>query len=212
MQLAESCPKPVAGGDEVLGEHFHIGEDGHEIRVSAPTRHHMQVHMVGDPGAGDPSQVPSQVEAGGPVHLAESVHRGDGELMDFNGFLVRQFREDADVADRSDEEMAGRVRELVQNRNGTGAMEERAGAPDDSGQLEAYAKEVYDAYSDDDWPFADDPEVEGGCCVHLTIAWDAWVAEVSRLVERAHRRGLVVYDPQEDRLFHPGESFVVKSD
>ena len=91
-------------------------------------------------------------------------------------------------------------------------MEKRAGAPDDSGQLEAYAKEVYDAYSDDDWPFADDPEVEGGCCVHLTIAWDAWVAEVSRLVERAHRRGLVVYDPQEDRLFHPGGSFVVKSD
>jgi len=91
-------------------------------------------------------------------------------------------------------------------------MEERAGTPDDSGELEAYAKEVSDAYGDDDWPFADDPQVEGGCCVHLTIAWDAWTAEVPRLVERAYRQGLVVYDPQEDRLFHPGEPYVVKSE
>jgi hypothetical protein len=45
-------------------------------------------------------------------------------------------------------------------------MEEAPGKPDDSGELDAYAKEVYDAYGDDDWPFADDPAVEGGCCVH----------------------------------------------
>ena len=90
-------------------------------------------------------------------------------------------------------------------------MEETAGTPDDSGQLEAYAKEVYDAYTDDDWPFADDPAVEGECCVHLTVAWEAWVPEVPKLVERAHRRELIVYDPQEDMLFRPGEPYVVKS-
>ena len=84
-------------------------------------------------------------------------------------------------------------------------MEEATGIPDESGELEAYAREVFDAYGDDDWPFAGDPAVEGGCCVHLTIAWDAWEAELPKLVERAHRRGLVVLDPQEERLFRPGD-------
>ena len=43
-------------------------------------------------------------------------------------------------------------------------VEETVGTPDDSGQLEAYAREVYDAYTDDDWPFAGGPDIEGGCC------------------------------------------------
>jgi hypothetical protein len=44
--------------------------------------------------------------------------------------------------------------------------EDQAGVPDDTGELEAYATEVYDAYGDDDWPFAGDPNVErtGSCC------------------------------------------------
>lgn len=39
------------------------------------------------------------------------------------------------------------------------AMEETPGTPDDSGALAAYAREVYDAYRDDDWPFGGDPIV-----------------------------------------------------
>jgi hypothetical protein len=38
-------------------------------------------------------------------------------------------------------------------------MEKEAGTPDSSGQLEAYAQEVYDTY-DDDWPFEVDPIAE----------------------------------------------------
>ena len=53
--------------------------------------------------------------------------------------------------------------------------------PDQSGQLEAYAREIYDACTDNDWPFADDPDVEGGCCVHMTVAWDSWVNRRPRL-------------------------------
>jgi hypothetical protein len=90
-------------------------------------------------------------------------------------------------------------------------MEEEAGTPDQSGRLEAYAKEVYDAYSDDDWPFSGGPDVEGGCCVHMTIASDTWIAEAPKLVKRAHQRGLVVYEPQEDSLYRPGEPYVIES-
>jgi len=88
-------------------------------------------------------------------------------------------------------------------------MEEAGGIPDQSGELEGYAKEVYDAYTDDTWPFADDPGVEGGC-VYMTIAWDSWIAEAPKLIERAHRRGLVVYEPLEDSLYRPGEPFAVE--
>ena len=84
-------------------------------------------------------------------------------------------------------------------------MEEAAGMPDQSGQLVAYAKEVFDAYADDEWPFAGGPDVEGDCCVHMTIAAECWVAEAPKLIEHAHRRGLVVYEPQEDSLYRPGE-------
>jgi hypothetical protein len=41
----------------------------------------------------------------------------------------------------------------------------------------------------------------------LTIAREAWEAEVPKLVERAHRRGLVVLGPQEERLFRPGDRY-----
>jgi hypothetical protein len=88
--------------------------------------------------------------------------------------------------------------------------EEAAGVPDDSGELEAYATEVYDAYGDDDWPFAGDPIVGDGF-VLLTVAPEAWNSQVPSLVERAHRRGLTALDPQwggDGRLFPPGEPYV----
>ena len=86
-------------------------------------------------------------------------------------------------------------------------MEETPGTPDNSGELEEYAQEVYDAYGDDDWPFGGDPIVEDGF-VQLTVAPEAWEAEVPKLVERAHRHGLTAVDPQWERLFPPGEPYV----
>ena len=87
--------------------------------------------------------------------------------------------------------------------------EEEPGSPDETGELEAYAKGVNDAYDDDNWPFAGDPILEEGF-VLLTVAPEAWESEVPRLVERAHKRGLVALDPQwggEGKLFPPGEPY-----
>lgn len=85
--------------------------------------------------------------------------------------------------------------------------EEEVGAPDESGELAAYAKEVYDAYGEFDWPFGGDPIVEAGF-VLLTVNHESWESEVPKLVERAHRRGLVVLDPQWQKLFPPGQPYV----
>jgi hypothetical protein len=84
-----------------------------------------------------------------------------------------------------------------------------SGGPDDAGELEAYAGEVYDAYGDDNWPFGGDPIVDDGF-VLLTVAPEAWESEVPSLVERAHKRGLAALDPQwggEGKLFAPGEAY-----
>ena len=87
---------------------------------------------------------------------------------------------------------------------------EELGLPDESGALEAYAREVYDAYDDDDWPFAGDPIVEDGF-VLLTVAPEAWESEVPSLVKRAHERGFAALDPQwggDGKLFPPGETYL----
>ena len=86
------------------------------------------------------------------------------------------------------------------------AMEESEGTSDDSGVLAAYASEVYDAYGDDDWPFGGDPIVEDAF-VQLVVAPEAWEAEVPKLVERAHRYGLAVLDPQSEQLFPSGRPY-----
>lgn len=88
-------------------------------------------------------------------------------------------------------------------------QEEVTPAPDDSGEAAAYAKEVYDAYGDDDWPFGGNPIVVGGL-VLLVVNPESWEAEVPKLVERAHRRGLVALDPQEEMLFPPGQPYVIE--
>jgi len=44
--------------------------------------------------------------------------------------------------------------------------------------------------------------------VQLTVAPDAWEAEVPKLVERAHKHGLTALDPQWERLFPPGAPYV----
>jgi hypothetical protein len=85
-------------------------------------------------------------------------------------------------------------------------MEEAAGTPDNAGKLAAYGQEVYDAYGNDDWPFEGNPIVEESF-VQLTVAPDAWEAEVPKLVERAHERGLTAVDPQWEKIFPPGEPY-----
>jgi hypothetical protein len=83
------------------------------------------------------------------------------------------------------------------------------GAPDEAGKLEAYAREVSDAYGDDNRPVGGDPIVDDGF-VLLTIAPEARESEVPSLVQRAHKRGLAVLDPQwggEGKLFTPGEAY-----
>lgn len=76
-----------------------------------------------------------------------------------------------------------------------------------AGDLRAFADEVLLAYGDDASPFTREPVVRS-THVQLTIAPDAWEREAQRLVGAAYEHGLVVLDPQEEKLYPP-DSFAV---
>lgn len=84
--------------------------------------------------------------------------------------------------------------------------ERRSGEPHREA-LQVFADELDATYDDDNWPFTGDPIVLPAH-VQLSIAWESWEQEVPRSVEAAHRHGLVVLDPQEEKLYPP-ESFAM---
>src|SRR3954452_10598686 len=55
--------KPPRRLEQMLGQHLHIGEHGHEVRVARPARDDVLVHVVEDAGARGPAEVPAEVEA-----------------------------------------------------------------------------------------------------------------------------------------------------
>src|SRR5206468_11851670 len=61
--------------EQVLGQHLHVGEHGHEVRVARPSRDDVQVYVIEDPRACDPPEVPAEVEALRRVLLRERAHR-----------------------------------------------------------------------------------------------------------------------------------------
>ena len=86
-------PQSVAGLEQVLGQHLHVGQDGHEVRVARPARDDVQVHVVGDARSGWTTEVPAQVEAVAAVGAAEGVDACDGQPVELERFLVGEVTE-----------------------------------------------------------------------------------------------------------------------
>src|SRR6188508_1207881 len=101
----------------MLGEHLHVGEHGHEVRVSGPARDNMEMDVVRDSRTGDATEVPAQVEATWSVNGAERLDCGDRLAVDLEHLVARKFGKRSDVAPWSDHEVPGRVRVLVHERD-----------------------------------------------------------------------------------------------
>jgi micrococcal nuclease len=102
----------------MLGNHFDVGENGHEVRISAPARHDVQMDVIGDARAGRVPEVPAQVEAAGAVHTLEHVYGLDGEPVHVERLFVREVGEAGDVPVGGHHQMARGVRVLVQEDEG----------------------------------------------------------------------------------------------
>ena len=72
--------------------------------------------MVDDPRPCDPAQVPAQIEACRGVGRAQRLDPLQPEPVNLERRVVAQVAELAQMPVRGDQEMAGRVRELVQER------------------------------------------------------------------------------------------------
>ena len=77
----------------------------------------MQVDVVGDARARHAAEVPAEVEAIRRVDGGKRVDGGDGESVQLDRFVVRELAERADVARGRRQQVAGRVRVLVQERD-----------------------------------------------------------------------------------------------
>ena len=110
--------EPAARLGQVLRQHLHVREHRHEVRVAGPARHDVQVDVVDHAGAGDPAEVPADVVPLRRVELCQRAHAGGGQAVELEHFLGSELAVFTDVPDRRDHEVAGRIRVLVQERDG----------------------------------------------------------------------------------------------
>ena len=103
---------------KVLRKNLHVGEDGHEVGVACPAGHDVEVNVVDDAGARNPAEVPAEVVALRSVGLGESRDPALSKAVDLESLIVRKVGELADVPVGGDHQVAGGVRELVQEHEG----------------------------------------------------------------------------------------------
>jgi hypothetical protein len=82
---------------KVLGDHPHIGQDGHEIRVTLPARNDVLVHVIDDSGSGAAPEVPADVESAGLEEGGQYLQGTHAQRVDLGGLLGAQLAQVADV-------------------------------------------------------------------------------------------------------------------
>src|SRR5215218_8470314 len=120
-ELRPSLGEAATGFGQMLWEHLHVCEDGHEVRVTGPPGDHVEMDVIDYACAGDPAQVPAEVVALRPVDLGQRTDPMRREPMDLERLLVRKLAELADVPVGGDHQVPGRVRESVQQHEGVRA-------------------------------------------------------------------------------------------
>ena len=82
-----------------------LGDDGHEVRIAIPTRHHMLVQVRGDSGTRDLALIDADVVS---VRTGDGLHHLHGEgggLLEFEQFGIVEFGDESDVTVRANHEM-----------------------------------------------------------------------------------------------------------
>ena len=100
---------------EGLRDRLGLGDDGEEVPVTAPARHHVLVQVAGDARAAGDALVHAEVEAGGVGDLAQHPHGRLGQFGELRRFLDREVRVVRDVPVRADQQVARVVRKEVQH-------------------------------------------------------------------------------------------------
>ena len=94
------------GHEQVLPQHFHIGENGHEVGISGPARDDVEVDVVDDAGTGGAPEIPADVVALRREEPAERLDRSRRQAVDLERLAVVELGEVADMPKRRHEHMA----------------------------------------------------------------------------------------------------------
>ena len=108
----------------MLGEDFHVGEDGHEVGVAGPAWNDVQVDVIRHTRSGNSPQVPAEVEALWAVGLGQGSETLTGEPVELEDFVVLEVGDLTDMANRRDHQVAGRVGKAIEQDERTPAAGE----------------------------------------------------------------------------------------
>jgi hypothetical protein len=110
-----SCP---------VGQHARFGHGRHEVRVTVPARHQVQMQMAGKPGARDTPRVRAVIHPVRGVRVFDRALGESGERQQILAFSCVQFREAAGMAPDRHHEMRGIVGVPVEHQQRPGQARE----------------------------------------------------------------------------------------
>src|SRR4051812_45584932 len=70
-EAREDRPQPLGRHRKILWKDAGVADDTHEVGVAVPARHHVNVQMIEDAGAGGPPKIDADVDAVRMIRLAE---------------------------------------------------------------------------------------------------------------------------------------------
>ena len=110
-QPGEVGKETIIGAGQGFRKDARLCQNGYKVRVTPPPGQHMHMEMVGNPGAGRPTEVEPKIEPLRLVFCLQSHFADPGEADNLLQLLVFCLFQEGDVAFRHDQEMAGGIRE-----------------------------------------------------------------------------------------------------
>src|SRR5207237_8239149 len=125
----EDRPQPIGADGEFLGQHARLADDGHEVRVAAPARDDVHVHMIQDARARGLPKVDPHVHSVRRVGFGQRDLRAPRQLHHFAQFVRRHGRERRDMPVGDDHQVTVVVGKQVKDDEtaGTAEKDERSG-------------------------------------------------------------------------------------
>jgi len=117
LERGEGFAEPACGGVEMLGDDLDITKDRHEVRVSGPPRHDMNVHVLDTCSGGGPD-VQAEVETVGGEPSLDGPHRPLHGGEEDGSLFAAQVAQVVRVARRRNEHVPRAVWKAIEHHHG----------------------------------------------------------------------------------------------
>jgi hypothetical protein len=124
QKFLEVRKQPLVGFFQVLGNDPHLGQSGHEIRISLPAGNNVKMKVVENPGSGNLPQIHSHVEAIGMKSIPQDFNRSAHMVKKICHLFFLQFLDLIHVPHGGNHDVGVGVRVSVEHDQGKGSLVE----------------------------------------------------------------------------------------